>query len=93
MRPFFLFGLIRVMRIRRVPPKSAACPATARPTSATLLAEHGAALQRSISTPVPKVGANHLPIIMDATTITPESIGSEPLDLIFLDYATIMRSR
>jgi hypothetical protein len=78
-----LFGLIRVMCIRRVLEIGGLSGYSAT-NFAKAVGPSGTVYTIDIRE-VPKVAPNHVPITMDARAITPEVIDRKPLDLIFFD--------
>jgi hypothetical protein len=78
-----LFGLIRLLRIRRILEFGGLSGYSAT----NFLAAVGArgVLYTVDLAPVPKRGVNHHPIQRDAALIAAADVGSEPLDLVFFD--------
>jgi hypothetical protein len=79
----FLFGLIRVLRIRRVLEMGGLGGYSATNFLAAV-GDRGAVYTVDIA-PVPRCGDNHHPIQRDAALIVAADVGSEPLDLVFFD--------
>ena len=79
----FLFALIRVMRIWRILEIGGFSGYSAN-NFCKAVGERGIVYTIDIN-PVPKMAANHVPIIMDARQIEPAAVDNTPLDLIFFD--------
>jgi predicted O-methyltransferase YrrM len=78
-----LFGLIRVLRIRRILELGGLSGYSAINFLAAV-GDRGVVYTVDIA-PVPRRGANHHPIQRDAALIAAADVGSEALDLVFFD--------